>query len=167
MGYTPYTPGKDIEFTKPGIPSPAWNNENAEISHIVEGNVVFKGEFSYEDNEAGIVLTGLKAKGYYIQHTRSGTYSADTSIRAFYDNVEILKNLLGMDEVHPFSTAEMFIRSGMWVCQSTSPVESAEVDSFVQSGFSRALTKDEPFIDSLILGTSGAKSGIYKVWLYE
>ena len=33
--------------------------------------------------------------------------------------------------------------------------------------FSKALIKDEPYIDSLILGTSGATSGNYRVWLYE
>lgn len=27
MPYTPETPGKDIAFDKPGIPSPAWNDE--------------------------------------------------------------------------------------------------------------------------------------------
>jgi len=42
-----------------------------------------------------------------------------------------------------------------------------DVDSAVQSGFSRALIKDEPYIDALILGTSGAASGTYRVWLYE
>lgn len=61
----------------------------------------------------------------------------------------------------------MFIRSGMWVCQSSESVASADVDSTVQSGFSRALIKDEPYIDALILGTSGATSGTYRVWLYE
>lgn len=45
--------------------------------------------------------------------------------------------------------------------------QSADVDSFMQSGFSRALIKDEPYIDALILGTSGAASGTYRVWLYE
>lgn len=55
----------------------------------------------------------------------------------------------------------------MWVCQSTLPATSVDVDSAVQSGFSRALIKDEPYIDALILGTSGAASGTYRVWLYE
>lgn len=167
MGYTPYTPGKDIEFTKPGIPSPAWDDEDSEISQIAEGKAVFKGEFTYRDNEAGIVLNDLHCKGYYIQHVRSGTKSADTSIRAFYNNTEILTNIVNLSDTDAYTTAEMFIRSGMWVCQSTSPAASADVDSFMQSGFSRALIKDEPYIDALILGTSGATSGTYRVWLYE
>ena len=33
--------------------------------------------------------------------------------------------------------------------------------------FSRALTKDEPYITDLILSTSGSTSGSYRVWLYE
>lgn len=167
MPYTPETPGKDIVFTKPGIPSPAWDAEESEISQIVEGKAVFKGEYSYQDTEAGIVLNDLRCKGYYIQHIRSGTKSADTSIRAFYNNTEILTNIVGLDDTDAYTTAEMFIRAGMWVCQSTSPATSADVDSFMQSGFSRALIKDEPYVDALILGTSGATSGTYKVWLYE
>lgn len=167
MNYTPETPGKDIVFTKPGIPSPAWDSENSEISKIAEGKAVFKGEFTYQDNEAGIVLNDLHCKGYYIQHVRSSTKSADTSIRAFYNNTEILTNIVNLSDTDAYTTAEMFIRSGMWVCQSTSPAASADVDSFMQSGFSRALIKDEPYIDALILGTSGAASGTYRVWLYE
>ena len=167
MLYTPETPGKDIVFTKPGIPSPAWNSEDSEILKIAEGKAVFKGEFTYQDNEAGIVLNDLHCKGYYIQHVRSGTKSADTSIRAFYNNTEILTNIVNLSDADAYTTAEMFIRSGMWVCQSTSPTASADVDSFMQSGFSRALIKDEPYIDALILGTSGAASGTYRVWLYE
>lgn len=167
MPYTPETPGKDIVFTKPGIPSPAWDSEDSEISKIAEGKAVFKGEFTYQDNEAGIVLNDLHCKGYYIQHVRSGTKSADTSIRAFYNNEEILTNIISLNNNAEYSTAEMFIRSGMWVCQSTLPATSVDVDSAVQSGFSRALIKDEPYIDALILGTSGAASGTYRVWLYE
>ena len=167
MPYTPETPGKDIVFTKPGIPSPAWDAEDSEISQLAEGKEVFKGEFTYKDNEAGIVLNDLHCKGYYIQHVRSGTKSADTSIRAFYNNTEILTNIVGLGDTDAYTTAEMFIRSGMWVVQSTSPAASADVDSPVQSGFSRALIKDEPYIDALILGTSGAASGTYRVWLYE
>lgn len=167
MHYTPETPGKDIVFSKPGIPSPAWDSEDSEISKIAEGKAVFKGEFTYQDNEAGIVLNDLHCKGYYIQHVRSGTKSADTSIRAFYNNTEILTNIVNLSDTDAYTTAEMFIRSGMWVCQSTSPAASADVDSFMQSGFSRALIKDEPYIDALILGTSGAASGTYRVWLYE
>lgn len=167
MPYTPETPGKDIVFTKPGIPSPAWDSEDSEISKIAEGKAVFKGEFTYQDNEAGIVLNDLHCKGYYIQHVRSGTKTADTSIRAFYNNTEILTNIVGLSDTDAYTTSEMFIRSGMWVVQSTSPAASADVDSPVQSGFSRALIKDEPYIDALILGTSGAASGTYRVWLYE
>lgn len=167
MPYTPETPGKDIVFTKPGIPSPAWDSEDSEISKIAEGKAVFKGEFTYQDNEAGIVLNDLHCKGYYVQHVRSGTKTADTSIRAFYNNTEILTNIVGLGDTDAYTTAEMFIRSGMWVVQSTSPAASADVDSPVQSGFSRALIKDEPYIDALILGTSGAASGTYRVWLYE
>lgn len=165
--FTPETPGKDMIFEKPGIPSPAWDSEDSEISKIAEGKAVFKGEFTYQDNEAGIVLNDLHCKGYYIQHVRSGTKSADTSIRAFYNNTEILTNIVNLSDTDAYTTAEMFIRSGMWVCQSTSPAASADVDSFMQSGFSRALIKDEPYIDALILGTSGAASGTYRVWLYE
>ncbi len=170
MPNTPATPGAEMVFIKPGIPIPAWGDEDKEIIHALDtmqGTAVFKGEYDYQDTEAGIVITGLKAKGYYIQHQRSGTYTADTSIRAFYENTEVLTNLISMDATDPYTTAEMFIRSGMWVCQSTSPAATAAVDSFVQSAFSRALTKDEPYIDSLILGTSGATSGTYKVWIYE
>lgn len=163
MPNTPATPGAEMVFIKPGIPVPAWGDEDK----AVNGSVVFKGEFPYNDTEAGVVITGLKAKGYYIQHQRNGAYSADTTIRAFYNNEEVLENLVSMDEVNPYTIAEMFIRSGMWVCQSTSPAASMSVDSFVQSAFSRALTEDEPYIDSLILGTSGATSGTYKVWIYE
>lgn len=165
--FTPETPGKDMIFEKPGIPSPAWDSEDSEISKIAEGKAVFKGEFTYQDNEAGIVLNYLHCKGYYIQHVRSGTKSADTSIRAFYNNTEILTNIVNLSDTDAYTTAEMFIRSGMWVCQSTSPAASADVDSFMQSGFSRALIKDESYIDALILGTSGAASGTYRVWLYE
>ena len=167
MPYTPETPGKDIVFTKPGIPSPAWDAEDSEISQIAEGKAVFKGEYSYQDTEAGIVLNDLRCKGYYIQHLKSGTKSADTSVRAFYNNTEILTNIIGLDATDAYTTAEMFIRSGMWVVQSTSPAASADVDSFMQSGFSRALIKNEPYIDALILGTSGSSSGTYRVWLYE
>lgn len=154
-------------FIKPGIPSPAWDSEDTEIAQIAEGKAVFKGEYTYQDNEAGIVLNDLHCKGYYVQHIRSGTKSADTSIRAFYNNEEILTNLISLNNNAAYSTAEMFIRSGMWVCQSSEFVASADVDSTVQSGFSRALIKDEPYIDALILGTSGATSGTYRVWLYE
>lgn len=154
-------------FIKPGIPSPAWDSEDTEIAQIAEGKAVFKGEYTYQDNEAGIVLNDLHCKGYYVQHIRSGTKSADTSIRAFYNNEEILTNLISLNNNAAYSTAEMFIRSGMWVCQSSESVASADVDSTVQSGFSRALIKDEPYIDALILGTSGATSGTYRVWLYE
>lgn len=154
-------------FIKPGIPSPAWDSEDTEIAQIAEGKAVFKGEYTYQDNEAGIVLNDLHCKGYYVQHIRSGTKSADTSIRAFYNNEEILTNLISINNNAAYSTAEMFIRSGMWVCQSSESVASADVDSTVQSGFSRALIKDEPYIDALILGTSGATSGTYRVWLYE
>lgn len=157
----------DDVFIKPGIPSPAWDSEDIEIAQIAEGKAVFKGEYTYQDNEAGIVLNNLHCKGYYVQHIRSGTKSADTSIRAFYNNTEILTNLISLNDNAAYSTAEMFIRSGMWICQSTEPVVSVDVDSTVQSGFSRALTKDEPYIDSLILGTSGATSGTYRVWIYE
>ena len=157
----------DDVFIKPGIPSPAWDSEDIEIAQIAEGKAVFKGEYTYQDNEAGIVLNNLHCKGYYVQHIRSGTKSADTSIRAFYNNTEILTNLISLNDNAAYSTAEMFIRSGMWICQSTEPVVSVDVDSTVQSGFSRALTKDEPYIDALILGTSGATSGTYRVWLYE
>ena len=157
----------DFIAIKPGIPSPAWDAEETEISQIAEGKAVFKGEYTYNDNEAGIVLNNLHCKGYYVQHTRSGTKSADTSIRAFYQNTEILTNIVGLDDTDAYTTAEMFVRAGMWVVQSTSPASSVSVDSFVQSAFSRALIKDEPYIDSLILGTSGATSGTYKVWLYE
>lgn len=171
MAYTPEKPFDDpIAPIKPGIPTPAWGDADKEIVHVIQqmqGNVVFKGEYNYQDSEAGIVLTGLKAKGYYIQHQRSGTYSADTSIRAFYNNTEILSNPVTLDAVDPYTIAEMFIRSGMWVCQSTSPTASTTVNGFMQSTFGRALTEDEPYIDSLILGTSGASSGTYKVWLYE
>lgn len=156
-----------IFFIKPGIPSPAWDSEDTEIAQIAEGKAVFKGEYTYQDNEAGIVLNDLHCKGYYVQHIRSGTKSADTSIRAFYNNEEILTNLISINNNAAYSTAEMFIRSGMWVCQSSESVASADVDSTVQSGFSRALIKDEPYIDALILGTSGATSGTYRVWLYE
>lgn len=48
MPYTSETPGKDIVFTKPGIPSPAWDSEDSEISKIAEGKAVFKGEFTYQ-----------------------------------------------------------------------------------------------------------------------
>lgn len=154
-------------FIKPGIPSPAWDSEDTGIAQIAEGKAVFKGEYTYQDNEAGIVLNDLHCKGYYVQHIRSGTKSADTSIRAFYNNEEILTNLISLNNNAAYSTAEMFIRSGMWVCQSSESVASADVDSTVQSGFSRALIKDEPYIDALILGTSGATSGTYRVWLYE
>lgn len=154
-------------FIKPGIPSPAWDSEDTEIAQIAEGKAVFKGEYTYQDNEAGIVLNDLHCKGYYVQHIRSGTKSDDTSIRAFYNNEEILTNLISLNNNAAYSTAEMFIRSGMWVCQSSESVASADVDSTVQSGFSRALIKDEPYIDALILGTSGATSGTYRVWLYE
>lgn len=154
-------------FIKPGIPSPAWDSEDTEIAQIAEGKAVFKGEYTYQDNEAGIVLNDLRCKGYYVQHIRSGTKSADTSIRAFYNNEEILTNLISLSNNAEYSTAEMFIRSGMWICQSSEPVASVDVDSTVQSGFSRALIKDEPYIDALILGTSGAASGTYRVWLYE
>lgn len=154
-------------FIKPGIPSPAWDSEESEIAKLAEGKAVFKGEYEYQDTEAGVVLNNLHCKGYYVQHIRSGTKSADTSIRAFYKNTEILSNIVGLDDTDAYTTAEMFIRSGMWVAHSTSPAASASVDSFLQSGFSRALTKDEPYIDALILGTSGATSGTYKVWLYE
>lgn len=154
-------------FIKPGISSPAWDSEDTEIAQIAEGKAVFKGEYTYQDNEAGIVLNDLHCKGYYVQHIRSGTKSADTSIRAFYNNEEILTNLISLNNNAAYSTAEMFIRSGMWVCQSSESVASADVDSTVQSGFSRALIKDEPYIDALILGTSGATSGTYRVWLYE
>ena len=154
-------------FIKPGIPSPAWDTEESEIAKLAEGTAVFKGEYSYKDTEAGIVLNNLHCKGYYIQHIRSGTHSSDSSIRAFYKNTEILTNIIGLDETDAYTTAEMFIRSGMWVVQSTSPAASATVDSFMQSAFSRALIKDEPYIDALIMGTSGATSGTYRVWLYE
>ena len=154
-------------FIKPGIPSPAWDSEDTEIAQIAEGKAVFKGEYTYQDNEAGIVLNDLHCKGYYVQHIRSGTKSADTSIRAFYNNEEILTNLISLNNNAAYSTAEMFIRSGMLVCQSSESVASADVDSTVQSGFSRALIKDEPYIDALILGTSGATSGTYRVWLYD
>lgn len=154
-------------FIKPGIPSPAWDSEDTEIAQIADGKAVFKGEYTYQDNEAGIVLNDLHCKGYYVQHIRSGTKSADTSIRAFYNNEEILTNLISLNDNAAYSTAEMFIRFGMWVCQSTEPAASVDVDSTVQSGFSRALVKDEPYIDALILGTSGAASGTYRVWLYE
>lgn len=163
MPYTPSTPGKDISVEKPRIPFPAWGDEES----ASEGTVKFLGEYEYQDSEAGVVINNLSAKGYYIQHTRSGTYSADTSIRAFYNNTEILENILSLDETNPYSTAEMFTRHGMWVCQSTSPANNMDSDSFVQSPFSRALLKDEPYITSLILGTSGATSGTYKVWIYE
>lgn len=132
-------------FIKPGIPSPAWDSEDTEIAQIAEGKAVFKGEYTYQDNEAGIVLNDLHCKGYE----------------------EILTNLISLNNNAAYSTAEMFIRSGMWVCQSSESVASADVDSTVQSGFSRALIKDEPYIDALILGTSGATSGTYRVWLYE
>lgn len=112
-------------------------------------------------------MNDLHCKGYYVQHIRSGTKSADTSIRAFYNNEEILINLIGLNDNAAYSTAEMFIHSGMWVCQSAEPAASTSVDSTVQSGFSRALIKDESYIDALILGTSGATSGTYRVWLYE
>lgn len=88
-------------------------------------------------------------------------------LELFYNNEEILTNLISLNNNAEYSTAEMFIRSGMWVCQSTLPATSVDVDSAVQSGFSRALIKDEPYIDALILGTSGAASGTYRVWLYE
>lgn len=162
-----YTPASEVTYFKPGIPSPAWDTEESEIAQIAEGKAVFKGEYTYQDNEAGIVLNDLHCKGYYIQHIRSGTYTSDSSVRAFYQNTEILSNILPMDGVNTHTTAEMFIRAGMWVCQSTSPAASVSVDSFMQSGFSRALIKDEPYIDALILGTSGAASGTYRVWLYE
>ena len=165
--FTPETPGKDMVFVKPGIPSPAWDTEESEISKLAEGTAKFKGEYTYKDNEAGIVLNDLHCKGYYIQHIRSGTFTADSSIRAFYQNTEILSNILSLDAANTYTTAVMFIRSGMWICQSASPAASADVDSTVQSGFSRAMIKDEPYIDSLILGTSGATSGTYRVWLYE
>ena len=157
----------DDIFIKPGIPSPAWDSEDTEITQIAEGKAVFKGEYTYQDNEAGIVLNDLHCKVYYVQHIRSGTKSADTSIRAFYNNEEILTNLISLNDNAAYSTAEMFIRSGMWACQSAEPAVSADVDSTVQSEFSRALIKDEPYIDALILGTSGATSGTYRVWLYE
>lgn len=53
-------------FIKPGIPSPAWDSEDTEIAQIAEGKAVFKGEYTYQDNEAGIVLNDLHCKGYYV-----------------------------------------------------------------------------------------------------
>ena len=37
----------------------------------------------------------------------------------------------------------------------------------MQIEFSRTLIKDEPYIDSLILGTSGDTYGNYRVCIYE
>lgn len=150
---------------KPGIPKPAWVDEIA--SSVGSGNAVFKGSFTYQDTEAGIVLNDLKAKGYYIQHTRNGVYSADSNIRAYYNDELIITNILPLDTNNQHSTAEMFIRNGMWVCQSTQPVANLQTDSIVENTFARAMVSDEPFITDLILGTSGATSGIYRVWLYE
>lgn len=167
MPFTPETPGKDMVFDKPGIPTPAWRDEEKEISHAAGGTAVFKGEFTYQDSEAGIVLNNLNVKGYYIQHKRSGTFTSNTSIRAYYNNELIMENYMSLDSTKPHSSAEMFIRSGMWVGQSTIPVSDMNTDSAVEGTFSRALTKDEPYITDLILGTDGASSGTYRVWIYE
>lgn len=150
---------------KPGIPKPAWSEED--LVSVDFGNAVFKGSFNYKDTEAGIVLNDLKVKGYYIQHTRSGTFTAETNIRAYYNNNLIVTNILPLDETNPHSTAEMFIRSGMWICQSTQPVANLQTDSVVENTFARAMVSENPYITDIILGTSGASSGVYRVWLYE
>lgn len=141
-----------------------------EIENVIQhdfGTSVFKGEFSYQDNEVGIVLNNLNAKGYYIQHKRSGTFTSNTSIRAYYNDELIMENYMSLDAEKPHSSAEMFVRSGMWVGQSTSLVSDMNTDSPVEGTFSRALTKTKLYITDLILGTDGASSGTYRVWIYE
>lgn len=172
---TPTNPfGIPADILKPGIPIPAWADHGEvtidEVKQLVnasKGNVVFKGVYDYKDTEAGVVLNDLKAKGYYIQHTRSGTFTADNNIRAYYNDVVILTNAVSMNADNPYTTSEMFIRNEMWICQNTEPVlEMTDVGVIVET-FSRALTKDEPYITDLILSTSGSTSGSYRVWLYE
>lgn len=168
-----YPFGYPVEIIKPGIPIPAWNdhgeitiNEIRQTINSEKGNVVFKGVFDYKDTEAGIVLNNLNAKGYYIQHTRSGTFTANNNIRAYYNDVVILTNSVSMNADNPYTSAEMFIRNGMWVCQNTEPVVEMTDVGIVIEAFSRALTKDEPYITDIILSTSGSTSGSYRVWLY-
>lgn len=71
-----------------------------------------------------------------------------------------------MNADNPYTSAEMFIRNGMWVCQNTEPVVEMTDVGIVIEAFSRALTKDEPYITDIILSTSGSTSGSYRVWLY-
>ena len=165
MAYIDEAATQPLVLIKPGIPKPAWNEED--FNSVDFGKAVFKGSFDYKDTEAGIVLNNLKAKGYYIQHTRNGVYSSDSDIRAYYNDNLIITNILPMDENNQYSTAEMFIRSGLWVCQSTQPIANLRSDSIVENTFARAMVDDNPVITDLILGTSGATSGIYRVWTYE
>ena len=154
MAYIDEAATRPLVLIKPGIPKPAWNEED--FNSVDFGKAVFKGSFDYKDTEAGIVLNNLKAKGYYIQH-----------IRAYYNDNLIITNILPMDENNQYSTSEMFIRSGLWICQSTQPIANLRSDSIVENTFARAMVDDNPVITDLILGTSGATSGIYRVWVYE
>lgn len=163
--YKPETPGKEIVFDKPGIPNPAWNEEAKAFGGA---KAKFKGSFQYTANEAGVVIHDLKAKGCYVQHIRSGTFTANSSIRAYYNDALIITANVVMSADAPYSSSEIFIRDGMWVAQATDPaIEADSMDVPVTSVYSRALEKDEPYITDLILGTSGASSGEYRVWIYE
>lgn len=55
----------------------------------------------------------------------------------------------------------------MWVCNAIDPVSDMTMNGNSTNTFYREIEEDHPYITSLLLGTQAAKSGEYRVWLYE
>ena len=66
-----------------------------------------------------------------------------------------------------YNCMEMFIRNGMWVCNAIDPISDMTMNGNSTNTFYREIEEDHPYITSLLLGTQAAKSGEYRVWLYE
>ena len=171
-----YPFGKPISVIKPGIPIHAWDDHGEITINDIEAylnskstNVTFKGVFDYQDNLAGIPIDNIKVKGYFIQHTRSGTINEDaySDIRVYDGEQLILQNNFLLNNDNPYNCMEMFIRNGMWVCNAIDPISDMTMNGNSTNTFYREIEEDHPYITSLLLGTQAAKSGEYRVWLYE
>ena len=79
----------------------------------------------------------------------------------------ILQNNFLLDNDNPYNCMEMFIRNGMWVCNAIDLISDMTMNGNSTNTFYREIEEDHPYITSLLLGTQAAKSGEYRVWLYE
>lgn len=79
----------------------------------------------------------------------------------------ILQNNFLLNNDNPYNCMEMFIRNGMWVCNAIDPISDMTMNGNSTNTFYREIEEDHPYITSLLLRTQAAKSGEYRVWLYE